>query len=159
MWRWGIISYQSAVVWVVVLYLAGWWGDVSCHIGEKSANKLVFLGFYLWWIRFLWRFYFDLLLFLLSLLLFSEKKGASYVWVCEEIRNYEYEGGLFFFQIISSPPLFECIGCFVSAASMHVSAPSISTGNKFLPVHSFFSLQRYNNFYTYANKIAHEERF
>ena len=53
--------------------------------------------------------------FFIEFAAFLQEKGASYVWVCEEICNYEYEGGLFFFQIISSPPLFECIGCFVSA--------------------------------------------
>ena len=41
----GIISYQSAVVGVVGLYLAGWWGDFSCHIGEKSGYELVFMGY------------------------------------------------------------------------------------------------------------------
>ena len=90
----GIISYLSAVVGVFVLYLVEWW--VACFLlhWREKCKLIVFSGVLLWWIRFLWWFYFDLLLFCLVCCFSVRKKEQAmgkyirYVWVCIGVCGY-----------------------------------------------------------------------
>ena len=77
----GIISYLSAVVWVVGLYLVGGWG-VCLLLYWREKCKLVLFSVALYVVDAVFMISsLTCSFFLLSFAAFCEKKGASYMWV------------------------------------------------------------------------------